>query len=242
MSRFLRLSLLVTAILLMIACGLSTNTPDDSNAILADTSVVKLVVQAQPTSFTSAGQVINYTYTVSNTGTDALVGPVTITDDKAGAAAQCPNVNTVGNNNDSLDAGESIICAGGYSVTQADVTAGKVVSNARARAGAIDSAIVTTTINIAENKVLTISVAANPTSYNQANQQIKYTYTIKNTGAATLGPTQFIVRDDHIPTPINCGANNAVLATNESLTCEAVYTTTQADTAVSQITNTASAS
>ena len=237
MSRFLRLSLLVTAILLMIACGLSANS--GNNSILAE-SVLQLAVQAQPSTFTSAGQVIGYTYTVTNNGTTPLTGPVTVTDNRA--TVLCPELKTVGNKDDRLDQTETITCAGGYNVAQTDVTAGNVTSTAQAHVGGIDSNSVNTVVSLAENKVLTISVAANPLTFSQANQTITYTYTVKNTGAATLGPTQFLVRDDHIPTPINCGPNNALLATNESVTCTATYTITQNDVTAGKVTNTATAS
>jgi ELWxxDGT repeat protein len=240
MSRFLRLSLLVTAILLMIACGLSTATPEAGNTILAEPSVLKLTVAAQPTTFNQAGQAINYSYTVTNNGTAALVGQVTITDNKV--TATCPNVNTIGNKDDKLDPAESIICTGTYTVVQGDVTAGSITSTSRARAGNLDSDNVNTAVALAENKVLTIAVAANPTSYSQANQTITYTYTVKNTGATPLGPTQFVVKDDRFPSPINCGANNAIIAPNESLTCQSTYTITTTDVSATQITNTVTAS
>ena len=240
MSRFLRLSLLVTAILLMIACGLSANSSGGNNSILAENSVVRLTVQAQPSTFTSAGLVIAYTYTVTNTGTTPLTGPVTITDNKA--TVLCPNLNTIGNKDDRLDQTETITCASAYTVTANDVTAGNVTSTAQAHVGGIDSNVVNTVVSLAENKVLTISVSASPTTFSQANQVITYTYVIKNNGTATLGPTQFVVRDDHIPTPINCGPNNAIMAPNESVTCQATYTITQNDVTLGKVTNTATAS
>src|SRR6266508_2385679 len=118
MSRFLRLSLLATAILLMIACGLSTTPPENANAIL-ENSVVQLTVQAQPSTFTSAAQRIDYTYTVSNTGTAPLAGPVTVTDNKA--TVLCLDLNTIGNKDDKLDPNEPITCASAYNTVQADV-------------------------------------------------------------------------------------------------------------------------
>ena len=135
MSRFLRLSLLVTAILLMIACGLSANS--GNNSILAE-SVLQLAVQAQPSTFTSAGQVIGYTYTVTNNGTTPLTGPVTVTDNRA--TVLCPELKTVGNKDDRLDQTETITCAGGYNVAQTDVTAGNVTSTAQATRVGADTA------------------------------------------------------------------------------------------------------
>ena len=240
MSRFLRLSLLVTAILLMIACGLSTTaTPEGSNAILENT-VVHLAVQPLPTTFNAADQVIGYTYSVTNTGTSPLTGPVTITDNKA--TALCPDLNTIGNNDDKLDSTETLTCASAYKTTQADVTTGAVTSVAQARIASIDSNSVTTVVSVALNKVLTISVSASPTSYSQVGQTITYTYVVTNTGTATLGPAQFVVNDDRIPNPINCDTNTKTLAANETLTCTATYTITPTDAAANQITNNVSAS
>ena len=240
MSRFLRLSLLVTAILLMIACGLSANSNNGNNSILTENSTLRLDVQAQPSTFTAAGQVISYTYTVKNNGTAALNGEVTVTDNKTTAA--CPKVNTAGNKDNKLDPTESIACTSTYAVLPTDITAGNVTSTAQAHAGGLDSNSVNTVVSLAENKVLTISVAANPTSYNQVNQVIKYTYTVKNTGTATLGQTQFVVKDDRITTPLNCGPNNSLLAQNESVQCDFNYTIKQSDMTVGQITDNATAS
>src|SRR6266508_148795 len=198
MSRFLRLSLLVTAILLMIACGLSTTaTPEGSNAILANT-VVHLAVQPQPATFNAADQVISYTYTITNTGTSPLTGPATITDNKA--TALCPELTTIGNNDNKLDSTETLTCASAYKTIATDVTTGAVTSIAQAHIAGIDSAPVTTVVSLTLNKVLTITVTANPTSYSADGQAIKYTYVVKNTGTTTLGPAQFVVSDDHIST------------------------------------------
>ncbi|HET9906718.1 MAG TPA: LysM peptidoglycan-binding domain-containing protein, partial [Anaerolineales bacterium] len=168
-------------------------------------------------------------------------GPVTITDDKVAGVA-CPNVNTVGNLNNNLDFNESISCTGTYAITQNDLNAGQVTNNATASVGGVTSALASATVRMAENKVLTIAKSASPTSYSAAGQTITYTYTINNTGATTLGPAQFVVRDDHITTPINCGVATTTLATNQTVSCTAIYTITQNDMAVAQITNSATAS
>ena len=209
------------------------------HARIADQEV-QLVVQAQPSTFTSAGQAITYTYTITNNGATPLTGPVTVTDNRA--TVLCPELKTIGNKDDRLDQTETIACAAAYSIAPTDVTAGNVTSTAQAHVGGIDSNAVNTVVSLAENKVLTISVSANPLTFSQANQTITYTYVVKTTGAATLGPTQFVVRDDHIPTPINCGPGNTLLATNESVTCTAIYTIAQNDVTAGKVTNTATAS
>ncbi|HLO31533.1 MAG TPA: SBBP repeat-containing protein, partial [Anaerolineales bacterium] len=88
-----------------------------------------LQITANPTSFTSAGQTITYTYTLTNTGTVALTGPYGVSDDKVSSvdcsAAQSP-----------LGVGASTTCAGSYTTTPADVTAGSVTDTATATASA----------------------------------------------------------------------------------------------------------
>ncbi len=240
MSRFLRLSLLVTAILLMIACGLSAKPSSTTNTFAGEVTPVSLSIQPQTTIFTSFDQKITYNFVVTNNGTSTLAGPVAVADNKM--AVQCPNVNTVGHNNGNLDPAESITCAAIYSITQADITATSVTDVATATVGGQTSNTASSVIHLAENKVLTITVLAYPTAYSGSGQQIKYSYTIKNTGATTLGPAQFIVHDDHIPNPILCGTGQTSLAMNESVPCEAIYTTTSTDTTLSQIVNIVTAS
>ena len=55
--------------------------------------------------FDAVGDVITYSYDVTNTGNVSLTGPVTINDDKATDRA-CPAVTTVGNLDGFLDPGE----------------------------------------------------------------------------------------------------------------------------------------
>src|SRR5215216_6436403 len=122
MTKFIRYTVAAGVLLAIIACGLSTNTPEaNTNAVLADVSVVALTVQAQnaTTPFNTVGQVINYVYVVKNNGATPLEGPVLITDDKA-TTVQCPDLTTIGNNDAFLDSTESLTCTSSYSITQAD--------------------------------------------------------------------------------------------------------------------------
>ena len=63
---------------------------------------------ASPATYDSVGDVISYSYLVTNTGNVRFAGPVTVADDKA--TVICPNVNTVGNNDGFLDPAESVTC------------------------------------------------------------------------------------------------------------------------------------
>ncbi|HZM20508.1 MAG TPA: LysM peptidoglycan-binding domain-containing protein [Anaerolineales bacterium] len=245
MGQFIRLLVLgIVVILILYACNLfsgreGTATPSISGE-LTPVRLTKQAVNANE-AFNRVGQVITYSYVVTNTGNSALIGPVTITDDKV-TGVVCPNVNTVGNLNNNLDFNESVTCTGTYGITQADLNAGTVTNNATATVGGVVSALATTTVRMAENKVLTIAKSASPTTYNALGQTIKYTYTINNTGATTLGPVQFIVKDDHFSAPFNCGGASTTLATNQTVSCEATYTISSTDMALTQLTNSATAS
>src|SRR5262249_56207061 len=59
-----------------------------------------------PATYGHVGQLLAYSYVVTNTGNVSLAGPATVSDDKA--AVSCPNVNTVGNLDGFLDPGEAV--------------------------------------------------------------------------------------------------------------------------------------
>lgn len=236
MQRILSFSL-VTVILagILYACNLgggSEAAPPQSAFSGADLPSLKLTVQPQSGTFNTAGQIINYQYTVTNTGNTALTGPITVTDNKV--AVTCPNVNTIGNLDGNLDPAENIICVSSYTITQADLNAGSVTSNATATTGGVLSNTVATTVQITPVAVLELTSTANPTTYNQAGQVITFTYIIKNTGTPTLGPTQFVIRDDRLGN-INCGAQDTSLAANASISCTGTYTTKDADRTATQL-------
>ena len=171
-SQFVTTVLAIGVILILCGCNLSSATP----TLPGELTPVRLTVQAMNATeaFNTVGQVINYSYVVTNTGNTALAGPVSITDDKVMGVA-CPNVNTVGNLDDKLDLNESITCAGDYGITSADLNSASVTNNATAAVGEVLSVLVTTTVRMAENKALLLAVSANPTSYSQAGQTITYT-------------------------------------------------------------------
>jgi ELWxxDGT repeat protein len=199
-----------------------TSSAQSAAAVLPTPS---LVITPQPNIYKAVNEVITYNYVVTNNGTSRLAGPVTVTDNKV------PNVKCPDTKN--LDVGQSITCSATYTITQADLDNTFMTNSATASAGGLTSLPASATIRF--NPVLSLAASTNTTTYCQAGQNISFTYAITNTGAATLGPAQFIVRNDHIPTPINCGANNTTLAPNQSVSCNTVYTTTANDAAAAQL-------
>ena len=93
---------------------------------------------ASPSTYTTSGELISYSYLVTNTGFAPLAGPVTINDDKS-TNESCPLVNTVGDLDNFLDPGESVTCTATYAITGADITALSVTNTATASADGVTS-------------------------------------------------------------------------------------------------------
>ena len=103
---------------------------------------------------------------VANTGTSSLAGPVTVTDDKA--TVTCPAVSTVGNRDGLLDPGEALTCTASYTVTQADLDAGKVTNTATASAAGTTSNPSSTTVTAVQVRALNLVKSASPTIFGGA--------------------------------------------------------------------------
>ena len=118
------------------ADGTTSNT--DSVTVTASQGPgVSLVKSATPNYFTAVGDVIDYSYVVTNTGNVSLDGPVTVTDDKV--AVTCPPVTT-------LDPGDSVTCSSSYSIAQSDIDAGSITNVATASVDGVVSSIRTLTV------------------------------------------------------------------------------------------------
>ena len=204
-----------------------------------------LVKSAQESSYDDTADVLHYSYLVTNSGNVRLAGPVTITDDIA-SDETCPNVDTVGNNDNFLDPGESITCTATHPVTQADLNAGSVTNIATAHAGGTDSNQDTETANADQNPALTLdkTITAGAT-YDSVGDVISYEYLVTNSGNVRLaGPvtiTDDIASDETCPNVDTVGNNDNFLDPGESITCTASYTITQADLNAGSVTNIATA-
>jgi hypothetical protein len=184
-----------------------------------------LVKTASPSTYDSVGDIINYEFLVSNTGTVILSGPVTINDDKATDEA-CPAVSTVGNLDENLDVGESITCTASYPIIQADLDTGSVRNTARATAGTTNSTPEHATVNAIQTPALTLDKTATPTAFAAVGDLIAYSYRLTNSGNVTL-IAPFTVNDDKATA--TCPGTPTSLAPGEWITCTASYSITQAD-------------
>jgi uncharacterized repeat protein (TIGR01451 family) len=215
------------------ATGTATSSPSTATYGTTELTIDK---SAAESSFTAAGNVLHYSYLVTNSGFAPLLGPVTVADDKATDEA-CPAVTTVGDLDTFLDPGESITCTATYTVQPADVTAGSVTNTASATVGGVTSSTSSATVGLA---ALTIAKTADPTSTSTTGP-IAYSITVTNTGTVNL--TGVALTD-----PLTAGAslvsgdttNPGVLDVGEIWVYSATYTVTSADlTAGSPIVNTA---
>lgn len=181
---------------------------------------------AQQSRYDVVGDVIDYSYVVTNTGNVTLAGPVTVVDDRT--PTSCPSVAP-------LAPGASMTCTASYTATQADVDAGSVTNTAYATNGPVKSSPVQVTVPGQQVRSVGLVKQALQTTYNAVGQSIGYTYAVTNTGNTTLaGPVT--VADDK--TAVTC-PTTASLAPKASVTCTASYSVTQADLDAGSVVNTA---
>ena len=92
---------------------------------------ISLTKSATPTTYNTVGQVITYTYTITNTGNVTLSGPFSVTDNKTG---------TFSCGSGPLAPAGTTSCTATYTVTQADINAGSITNTATATTTYTDDA------------------------------------------------------------------------------------------------------
>jgi uncharacterized repeat protein (TIGR01451 family) len=134
----------------------TTQSEPDSETVTADQEpALALAKIASPTIYDAAGDVIHYSYLLTNTGNVTLSGPFSVSDDKA--AVTCPA--TV-----SLVPTEFTTCTASYVITQADLDLGSVSNTAKAHGffgtTPVDSNEDSETVLDEQNPALTIDKTA----------------------------------------------------------------------------------
>jgi len=223
--------------------GGDLTSPETSETVDAVQSPeLTLVKSPVETTFNAVGDILNYTYEVSNTG-NVLISNIVVTDDRI-SSVTC-DVPAIGNADANLDPGEVVICTASYSVTQDDLDAGEVINNADAdgtpAGGTLTPAEADATVTGEQLPDLDVVKTATDVNFELPGDITTYEYVVTNTGNVTL--TDPITVTDNLITNVTCPALPAGgLAPNASLTCTASYTVTQADLDAGQVTNLASAS
>ncbi len=136
-----------------------------------------------------AGDVINYTITVKNTGNQTLTN-VTVTDPLLSDSALAL-VSGDADDDGALDVDETWVYAGTHTVTQDEIDAGGTIDNtATADSDETDQAEDSASVPVDQNPALTIEKEASlddgGDAADEAGDVINYTITVKNTGNQTL--------------------------------------------------------
>jgi uncharacterized repeat protein (TIGR01451 family) len=197
---------------------------------------VRVVKSAEPTTYSEAGQVIHYSFRVTNTGNVTLIN-VHVNDGHKGLSAiACPDA--------TLAAGQAETCTATYRVTAADLTAGHVSNSATAQGDPPHgmppdvSPPSTATDTGVQRPGIKVVKTATPASFAEMGQVIRYSFRVTNTGNVTL--THVHVTDVLKGlSAIDCP--RAILAEGQSETCTATYRISAADLNAGRVTNTATA-
>ncbi|KAJ1464382.1 hypothetical protein T484DRAFT_1758137, partial [Baffinella frigidus] len=240
--------------------GSTTTTDDTTITTLCQNPAIAIVKAASYDDggdCSDPGELINYTFTVTNEGNVSLAG-VVVTDPLLGGVVAGPASGDTDGDNE-LDVTETWIYTGSYAITQDDIDAGQVTNQATATGVAPDQSTVTdlsgsttttdeTTITtLCQSPAIAIVKAA---SYNTGGdcsdpgELINYTFTVTNEGNVSL--TDIVVNDPLLGGPIagpdsgdNDGDNE--LDVTETWIYTGSYAITQDDIDVGEVTNQATA-
>ena len=151
---------------------------------------LKFHIDYSPFSFSDIGDVISYTYSLTNTSNVPLPGPFKVQIDGIGAAFDpCGS--------GPLEIGESTSCNNSYEATQRDVDRGSTqVHSGRASSSGVSSERFEVTVPGADENLL-FSAQAAPTYFAEEGETIVYQYTITNTGGMTLTGPLVVLSDIH---------------------------------------------
>ena len=217
------------------AVSATTSASDSATALAAQSPQLDLDKSATPASYDTVGDVVTYTYTLTNTSNVTLTGPFTVTDDKT--TVSCPATST-------LAPAASVTCTATYTVTQVDLDAGSVTNHAIGAAtfdgGAVVSDPAVVTVEADKQPELTLDKSVTPATYDAAGDVLSYSYLVTNTGNVTI-TDPVTVTDDQVTVtcpPLPPGG----LAPGAALTCTASHSVTQADVDAGEVINTAAAS
>ena len=129
---------------------------DNATVTAVQGPALTIVKSASPTTYSTVGDLITYTYNVTNSGNVNITGPINVTDSILGTV----NI-TAGD----LIPGQSVTGTANYTITQDDINAGSVTNTADVT-GTFGNNTITSTVNATVTAVqgpaLTIVKSASP--------------------------------------------------------------------------------
>ncbi|KQY78180.1 hypothetical protein ASD13_05875 [Microbacterium sp. Root1433D1] len=206
-----------------------------------------VVKSADLDELSAAGQTIEYSFLVTNTGnvtlTDVTVDETAFTGTGTAPVVTCPAGAA------SLAPGADVTCTASYVVTQADVDSGGVSNTATATGTPPSgeppvSPPSTTEVPAERAPALTVVKSADTTEITSAGQTIAYSFLVSNTGNVTLtdvSVAETAFTGTGTAPVVTCPAGAASLAPGADVTCTASYVVTQADVDSGGVSNTATA-
>jgi len=213
----------------------TTSSPQASETIGAvSNSALTLVKSSNTSGFEAAGDVLSYSYLVTNTGNVTLTDALSVTDDKI-QTVNCPSLPAGG-----LVPTASLTCTADYIVTEADIDAGGVTNIASASSGDVQSPTDDVSVSLIELPALDFVKSALSVGFTNPGDIISYAYDVTNAGNIVL-TDPVSVTDDKIANVICPALPIGGLPRGETLTCLADYVVTQDDLNNGSVTNIASA-
>jgi len=211
--------------------------PDSVTVTASQTKTLILDKNASPKNYASVGEIIEYTYLLTNSGNVALSGPFSVSDDKT--TVSCPDEPA------SLLPSEFLTCTATYAITQDDLAAGSVtnIAVAYAEGGHIASNTDSATIEGPKadpgiqlvKEVVAINGDTSSRVFFNPGDVVTYAFTVTNTGNVAL--TNVMVSD---PAASMAGGPITLAAgASDSSTFTATYVIIVADLEAGQFTNTA---
>jgi len=110
--------------------GLTSN-PSTATVTGTQSPAITLLKTASPTTYSTVGQVITYTFKITNSGNTTLAGPFSINDNKLGTISPCGT--------GPLAPGASTSCIATHTITTADLLAGSITNTATASGNGVTS-------------------------------------------------------------------------------------------------------
>ena len=172
--------------------------------------------------YDSVGDVISYSYLLTNSGNVSLVAPYSVSDNKA--TVTCPQTPSP------LVPGGTITCTATYVVTQADLNAGSVINLATGQATfngqPVNSNQDSVTVPGVQTPQLTLDKTTSTANYDSVGDVISYSYLLTNSGNVSL-VAPYSVSDNKAT--VTCPQTPSPLVPGGTITCTATYVVTQAD-------------
>ncbi|WPF83961.1 hypothetical protein SANBI_001673 [Sanguibacter sp. 4.1] len=213
----------------------------------APTPALTVVKSADLTEITAAGQVVRYSFVVTNTGNVTVTDAAPVETEFSGTG----DLGAITPESATLIPGQSATFTADYTVTQADVDGGVLTNTATAGGtpppGTELPPVPPSTVEIppVQTPALTIVKSVDPAGQDsyEVGQELTYSFLVTNTGNVTL--TDVTVNEGEFDGTGELGAITPAavetLAAGESATFTATYTLTQADIDRGSTTNTATA-